>query len=226
MLHPDSIHKLTRFVFILSSALVIIAGTAWGIRLVTMRTQTTATVQPTTNTNAISGMPMTGAPAPDFNLTDQFGHPVALSSLHGHEVVLAFIDARCKTICPLTANIMYNARTHLGSSAANRVMLVAVNANPSATSVAAVQSWSIEHGMLHQWLFLTGTPQQLQSVYHAYGIYDKVDASGDAVHDPVMLIIDAKGREQLYFETFNSNSQSDLSSEELGLEAGMRQWLP
>jgi cytochrome oxidase Cu insertion factor (SCO1/SenC/PrrC family) len=226
MLHPDSIHKLTRFIFIISSTLVIIAGVAWGIRLVaTPRIPTT--MQPVKSTvNAIGGMPMSGNLAPDFNLTDQFGHPVTLSSLRGHEVVLAFIDARCKTICPLTANIMYNARTHLGSSAASQVMLVAVNANPTATSVAAVQSWSIEHGMLHQWLFLTGTAQQLQSVYRAYGIYDKVDSSGEAVHDPVMLIIDAKGREQLYFETFNSNSQSDLSSEELGLEAGMRQWLP
>src|SRR5947199_5720061 len=28
--------------------------------------------------------------APDFKLTDQFGHSVTLSSLRGHEVVLAF----------------------------------------------------------------------------------------------------------------------------------------
>jgi protein SCO1/2 len=225
MQHPDSIHKLTRLVFIATSALVIIAGTIWGIRLFSMLRSHT-TIQPQPTVLAIGGMPMAGKPAPDFNLTDQFSHPVSLSSLHGHEVVLAFIDARCKSICPLTAQIMYNAKTHLGASAASQIELVAINANPTATSVAAVQSWSIQHGMLHQWSFLTGTAQQLQSVYHAYGIYDKVDASGEAVHDPVMLIIDAKGHEQLYFETFNSNASADLSSEELGLEAGMRQWLP
>ena len=45
-------------------------------------------------------------------------------------------------------------------------------------------------------------------------------------HDPAMYIIDASGRERLFFETFDSNTASDLSSEEIGLEAGMRQWLP
>ena len=80
--------------------------------------------------------------------------------------------------------------------------------------------------MLHQWLFLTGTAKQLQSVYRLYGVYDQVDSSGQDVHDPAVFIIDAQGRERLYFETLNSNDQSDLSSEELGLEAGMRQWLP
>ena len=121
---------------------------------------------------------------------------------------------------------MYNARAQLGSSAANRIALVAVNANPSATSIAAVQAWSINHGMLHQWLFLTGTPKQLQAVYHQYQVYDQVDASGSAVHDPATFIIDSQGRERLYFETLDSNAQVDLASQETGLKAGMRQWLP
>jgi cytochrome oxidase Cu insertion factor (SCO1/SenC/PrrC family) len=176
--------------------------------------------------NALVGFPMTGAMAPDFHLVDQFGHSVTLSSLRGHEVVLAFIDSQCTTLCPLTATIMYNAKTKLGSSAASRIDLVAVNANPAATSIADVQSWSIQHGMLHQWTFLTGTARQLQSIYSQYKVYDQVNTGGQVVHDTAMFIIDASGHEQLYFETLDSSSQSDLSSEETGLEAGMRQWLP
>jgi hypothetical protein len=41
-----------------------------------------------------------------------------------------------------------------------------------------------------------------------------------------MFIIDTQGHERLYFETLDSNSQSDLKSQEIGLEAGMKQWLP
>jgi len=222
MRHLDGIQKLVLAAFIVSSTLVIIAGTAWGIRLLALRNQTT--VQPADL--AIGGFPMPGNPAPDFNLVDQFGHSVTLSSLRGREVVLAFIDSRCKTLCPLTAEIMYDAKVRLGSSAASRVALVAINANPTATSIATVQAWSINHGMLHQWLFLTGTAQQLQSVYHLYNVYVQVSSSGQDVHDPATLIIDAQGRERLYFETLDSNSKSDLSSEEIGLEAGMQQWLP
>jgi cytochrome oxidase Cu insertion factor (SCO1/SenC/PrrC family) len=169
---------------------------------------------------------LSGNVAPDVSLVDQFGKSVTLSSLRGHEVVLAFIDARCKTLCPLTAQIMYEAKARLGASVASQVTLVAVNANPAAASIAEVQSWSIAHGMLHQWLFLTGTAQQLQSVYHLYNEYDHVGADGEAVHDPVIYIIDATGHERLYFETLDSNAQVDLNSQEVGLEAGMRQWLP
>ena len=226
MRYPDGMQKLALAALIATSTLVIIAGTAWGIRFFTMSHNQAATQSTNPANYPIGGFPMTGNLAPDFTLTDQFGHSVTLSSLRGHEVVLAFIDARCKTLCPLTAQIMYNAKVQLGSSAANRLDLVAVNANPAATSIAAVQAWSINHGMLHQWLFLTGTAQQLQSVYHLYNVYDQVNPGGTVVHDPIMFIIDAQGHERLYFETLDSNSQADLKSQEIGLEAGMRQWLP
>ncbi len=226
MRHPDGIHKLALAAMIVSSVLVIIAGTAWGIRFFTM-SRNQAVTQSTNPANyAIGGFPMTGNLAPDFTLTDQFGHSVTLSSLRGHEVVLAFIDARCKTLCPLTANIMYDARVRLGASAASQVELVAVNANPTATSVVAVQAWSIAHGLLHQWLFLTGTAQQLWSVYHSYNVAVQVNSGGLVAHDPITFIIDAQGHERLYFETLDSSNKSDLRDQEIGLEAGMRQWLP
>src|SRR6202035_1562430 len=47
------------------------------------------------------GTPLSG-PAPDFTLTDQFGHSVSLHSFRGKVVVLAFNDSQCTTICPLT----------------------------------------------------------------------------------------------------------------------------
>jgi cytochrome oxidase Cu insertion factor (SCO1/SenC/PrrC family) len=218
--------KLALAALIASSALVIITATVLGIRLFTMSRNQTATQSTNPANYPVGGFPMTGNLAPDFTLTDQFGHPVTLSSLRGHEVVLAFIDARCKTLCPLTAQIMYNAKVRLGSSAASRVDLVAVNANPTATSITEVQAWSINHGMLHQWSFLTGTAQQLQSVYHLYNVYVQVSSNELVQHDPIMFIIDAQGHERLYFETLDSNNQSDLKSQEIGLEYGIRQWLP
>src|SRR5258708_37145700 len=170
MRHLDGMQKLTRATLIATTALVIITATVWGIRLFAMSRNQTVIQSTNPSDYAIGGFPMTGNLAPDFKLTDQFGHSVTLSSLRGHEVVLAFIDSRCKSLCPLTATIMYDAKVRLGASAASRVELVAVNANPAATSVAVGQAWSIAHGMLHRWLFLTGTGQQLQSVYHLRGI--------------------------------------------------------
>ena len=80
-----------------------------------------------------AGIPIGGRPAPGFALVDQFGRRVALRSLRGREVVLAFIDSRCTTVCPLTAAILRGALRRLGAGASRRVALVAVNANPTAT---------------------------------------------------------------------------------------------
>jgi cytochrome oxidase Cu insertion factor (SCO1/SenC/PrrC family) len=228
MRQTDGIQKLARAALIATSALVIIAAIIWGIqRLAASRSITQAAApQPNPSNIAIGGFPMSGNPAPDFQLTDQFGKPFRLSSLRGHEVVLAFIDARCTTLCPLTAQIMYYAKTQLDAAAASQIDLVAVNANPTATSVTAVQSWSIQHGMLHQWEFVTGTPQQLNAVYHLYNVYVQVSSNNAVEHDPITFIIDATGHERLYYETLDSNAQADIKSQEIGLEDGMKQWLP
>ena len=224
MWRPDHLPKLAWAALILSTGLLLLTGGFWAARLLAAQnSQAIPTAQPASD--PITGFPLNGRPTPDFTLTNQFGQPVALSSLRGREVVLAFIDSRCTTICPLTAQIMYDARARLKASAASQVTLVAVNANPAATSIAEVQSWSIKHGMLHQWLFLTGRPQQLQAVYHQFGVYDKVTSAG-VVHDPLLYIIDGKGREQLYFETLDSNDPVDLNSQIAGLQIGMQQWLP
>ena len=226
MQRPEGLQKLALAALVATSALVIMAGVVWGIRLLAI-SRNQATIQSTNPANyPLGGFPMGGNLAPDFTLSDQFGHPVTLSSLRGHEVVLAFIDSRCKTLCPLTSTIMYNAKSQLATSASNKVQLIAVNANPSATSTATVQAWSIDHGMLHQWEFLTGSAQQLQSVYSMYNVYVQVDQNGVLEHDPIIFIIDSQGHERLYFETLDSTSQSDLKSQEIGLEAGMKQWLP
>lgn len=225
MRHPDRFQKLARTTFLLTLALLVVAGAAWGIRLFTSaHGQSPATAQ--SADNGAPGYSLAGELAPDFTLTDQFGHRVTLSALRGHEVVLAFIDSRCTQICPLTAQILYNAKARLSASQASQVELVAVNANPAATSRATVLAWSIAHGMLHQWSFLTGTAQQLKSIYRLYHLYDQVASNGSVSHDPLVYIIDARGHERLLFETLDSKKKADLLSQEIGMEAGMRRWLP
>ena len=223
MRHPDRMQKGMVALVIATSVLVIMAGMVWGVRLFTKAHSQTPNQQVDT---AIGGFPLKGRVAPDFKLINQFNQPVALSSLRGHEVVLAFIDARCTTLCPLTTEILYHAKVQLGLSSSRQIVLVAVNTNTDATSVAEVQAWSIKHGMLHQWSFLTGSAKQLQVVYHDYEVYDQMNTDGSNVHDPATFIIDASGHEQLYYETLNSNSTSDLQDEVGGLKAGMQQWLP
>ncbi len=151
-------------------------------------------------TNAV--MPVTelaGRLAPDFTLTNQFGQSVTLSQLRGKTVVLAFIDARCTTICPLTAAAMVDAM-HLLGPRASGVALVAVDANPAATAVTDVRAFSVAHGLLYGWQFLTGSASQLRAVWRAYGIYVAV-VKGNIDHTPAIYVIGPHGHARALLES-------------------------
>ena len=137
------------------------------------------------------GTPVHGT-ASDFTLSDQFGQSVSLHSFRGKVVILAFNDSECTTVCPLTTTAMLDAKAMLGK-ASSRVQLLGVDANPAATSLEDVWSYSELHGMLHSWQFLTGTLPQLKQVWKDYGIEAAIQA-GEITHTPALFVIDRQGR--------------------------------
>ena len=162
------------------------------IAITSSSTSTTASTSALlTNPNLDPGTALRGA-APNFALTDQFGRTISLRSYSGKVVLLAFNDAQCTTICPLTTAAMVEAKALLGA-AGSGVELLGVNANPTATAVRWVHAYSQAHGLLHQWDFLTGSLAQLKPVWHDYGIEAKVVA-GQIDHTPAVYIIDRRGR--------------------------------
>ena len=130
-------------------------------------------------------------PAPDFALTDQFGQSVSLRSFRGKVVVLAFNDSECTTICPLTTAAMLQAKAMLGR-AGDQVQLLGVDANPTATSVQDVASYSQLHGMVHAWHFLTGSLPALRRVWKAYSIGVQITRR-QVDHSPALFVIDRTG---------------------------------
>ena len=80
MQRPEGMQKLALAALVATSALVIIAGAVWGIRLFAMSRNQSATQSTNPANYPLSGFPMEGNLAPDFTLSDQFGHQVTLSS--------------------------------------------------------------------------------------------------------------------------------------------------
>jgi len=145
----------------------------------------------TSNQNLDPGLSLSTA-APGFTLTDQFGQPVSLSAFRGKVVILAFNDAECTTICPLTTASLVDAKQMLGA-AGSQVQLLGVDANPKAISVEDVQSYSQLHGMLYQWRYLTGSLAQLQSVWKAYSVGVTI-SQNQTDHEPAIFVINQQGR--------------------------------
>ena len=140
-----------------------------------------------------------GTPAPDFTLTSQFGGTVSLHSFRGKVVILAFTDSQCTTVCPLTTQSMLAAKDLLGK-AGDQVQLLGVDANPQATAVSDVLSYSQAHGMVNHWDFLTGSLSQLKAVWSAYHIAVQI-MEGQIDHTPAVYIIDTGDREQKIYLT-------------------------
>jgi cytochrome oxidase Cu insertion factor (SCO1/SenC/PrrC family)/thiol-disulfide isomerase/thioredoxin len=174
--------------------LVTVLAALAAVVLIVLRPTTPAPSQAAalaTNPELDPGTPISGV-APGFTLSDQFGQPVSLRSFRGRTVILAFNDSECTTVCPLTTTAMMDAKAMLGH-AGSRVQLLGVDADPAATAVEDVWSYSELHGMLHAWDFLTGSLPQLKQVWKHYGIEAAVE-HGQITHTPALFVIDPRGR--------------------------------
>ena len=151
------------------------------------------------NPNLDLGSSLGNRPAPDFQLRNQFGQPMSLSQFRGKVVMLAFEDSQCTTVCPLTTQSMLEAKQLLGP-AGEQVQLLGIDANPDATSVADVLSYSRAHGLVNQWDFLTGSLAQLKATWGLYHIAVQIQ-QGQIDHTPALFVIDQQGRERKLYLT-------------------------
>ena len=151
------------------------------------------------NPNLDLGSSLGNRPAPDFQLRNQFGQPMSLSRFRGKVVMLAFEDSQCTTVCPLTTQSMLEAKQLLGP-AGDQVQLLGIDANPDATSVADVLSYSRAHGLVNQWDFLTGSLAQLKATWGLYHIAVQIE-QGQIDHTPALYVIDQQGRERKLYLT-------------------------
>jgi hypothetical protein len=112
---------------------------------------------------------------------------------------------------------MVLAKELLGKAGEN-VQLLGVDANPRATSVADVMSYSRAHGMVNQWDFLTGPAAQLRAAWKAYHIAVQVDA-GQIDHTPALYVISQQGKLQKVYLTQMAYSSVTQSAQVLAAEA-------
>ncbi len=132
-------------------------------------------------------------PAPDFRLSSgESGRPVSLASLRGKVVLLTFLDPVC-TGCSQIARQLHAAGSLL---ARRRVQLVAIAASTMHSRVTFIRAFD-RHQCLTtapDWLFLTGTPADLEQVWNGYEKFAPGMMAGMMVHSEVVFVIDTTGR--------------------------------
>jgi cytochrome oxidase Cu insertion factor (SCO1/SenC/PrrC family) len=142
--------------------------------------------------------PRQTAAAPDFALVDQHGDTISLGRFKGRPVVLTFVFAHCRTLCPTLVETLKRA---------------APGATPAAVLLVTLDPWrdtvGTLPGMARQWDVPRGfhvlsarRVDEVLSVVTAYGVpFERDDKTGDVVHPGLVFVVDGDGR--LAF-TFNN----------------------
>lgn len=144
----------------------------------------------------LSPVPVTKAPG--FTLTDQAGHPISLASLHGHPVVLTFMDPHCTDICPIVSAEFVKAYHDLGPLA-SKVVFAAVNVNAYHARVQDMAKYTRAQALntIPSWHFFTGPVPALKAVWRGYNIQVYApNPNADVQHTSAVYFIDPQGRER------------------------------
>jgi len=141
--------------------------------------------------------------APNFQLENQYGRPVSLTSLRGKVLALTFLDPVCTNDCPIIAQEFRQAAALISGDSA-KVDFVAVVTNPLYRSISVVQAFDHTEGLDHlpNWLYLTGSASALAKVWKAYSVAVFVEPAGSMVsHSDVAFVIDGSGHERFLLDT-------------------------
>jgi cytochrome oxidase Cu insertion factor (SCO1/SenC/PrrC family) len=122
-------------------------------------------------------------PMSKFDLIDQSGHAVNLSTIGGKDVVIAAFHTTCHETCPLYSAVFLQLAKRIPPTA----MLLEVTTDPGTDTPAVLTDYSKRIGA--SWTFATGTSDQVAAFWKPFGVEA---ASGDS-HTSTLALLDKHG---------------------------------
>ncbi len=185
---------------VLAGALVVIVASSSGSGSTASRTGTAgASAGPE---SGFDGAPFPrGIPAPDFTLSDQYGRSVSLGEYRGRVVLLTFLYSTCGATCVLIAQQIRGALDEMQEAHARLPAVLIVSADPTADLPANVKRFLAGESLTGRAQYLMGTPAQLRSVWHAYGVKPASVGRQEFDEYAPVLLIDPAGEKRVLFES-------------------------
>ena len=144
---------------------------------------------------------MTDTPAPGFTLRDADGREVSLDDFKGKVVVLNFVYARCKDVCPLHSNVIASIQERINATPMRdmvQFISVATDTEDAPETADIIRSYAARFGLDPvNWMFLyRGLAPKDGSIRLAerYGLKFSYTEDGDQMHGVVTHVIDREGR--------------------------------
>jgi protein SCO1/2 len=133
---------------------------------------------------------------PDFVLTDQEGRPYRMSDQQGKVVLLFFGYTSCPDVCPTTLATWRRAHELLGNDTSN-VEFAFVTVDPERDTAERL---GLHVGAFNpDFVGLTGSQQELETVYDIFGVFYEVDESSQSAlgylvnHTATTFVVDPGG---------------------------------
>jgi protein SCO1 len=139
--------------------------------------------------------------AVQFSLEDAGGRRVALADFRGKVVVLNFVQARCRDLCPLHSRLIAAIQQQVNATLMRdqvQFITVATDTEPAADSRPILRGYARAHGLdAYNWTFLLGgdaAPLAGMGVAKAYGLEFTPVSDGQQMHGAVTHVIDPRGQ--------------------------------
>jgi protein SCO1 len=148
------------------------------------------------NTPAVPVLVPVGTAMPEFELTDQAGRPVALSSLKGKVVAVTFIYSRCPLpdYCPRMIENFRVLRDRFASRMDRDLVFLTISFDPRYDTPEVLARYAAsQRAGGPGWHFLTGEPAKIERVCNAFGIQYWAE-EGLITHSLQTAVIDREGR--------------------------------
>ncbi|MCU1381760.1 MAG: hypothetical protein JWL71_457 [Acidobacteria bacterium] len=148
------------------------------------------------NTPAVPVLVPVGSAMPDFELTDQAGRPVVLSSLKGKVVAVTFIYSRCPLpdYCPRMVENFKFVRDRFAARMDRDLVFLTISFDPRYDTPEILTKYAAsQRAGGPGWHFLTGDPAKIERVCNAFGIQYWAE-EGLITHSLQTAVVDRDGR--------------------------------
>jgi protein SCO1 len=145
---------------------------------------------------AVPALVPVGAQMPDFDLLDQQGAAVTLSSLRGKVVAVTFVYTRCPLpdYCPRMVENFRAIRSRFATRMDRDLVLLTISFDPKYDTPQMLTAYAAANRAGGPgWHFLTGDPARIEHVCNAFGIQYFAE-EGMITHSLQTAIIDREGR--------------------------------
>jgi cytochrome oxidase Cu insertion factor (SCO1/SenC/PrrC family) len=133
---------------------------------------------------------------PNLALLDQNGQSINLGSLKGKYVLINFIYTGCSGTCPMLTAKMSQVEKKLAPELAKKVRLVSITLDPEHDNSAQLLKYANEHGANGaDWIFLTGTPAQIDDYLAIFKIKRTRETDGSIDHVTTSFLLGPDGRQ-------------------------------